>query len=304
MPIYTFLTFVLVITSTVAAADGYDMKVGGETWLHTVTSPHDASSDETRAETYKVYTQVYDFDGDRFLTKGAGGKYPHHRGLFIGWKDTLVDGTDYDTWHMSNCYQEHVEWIYRKNGEDGAMQSEVIEWRNLDDAAFLREVRTISAHADENGRRIIDFSSELRALDKAVALKGDLQHAGMQVRMANEVSEHEDNTEYTLPDGATLNQDDEVIGAWWALGRFEVDGERVWVLHMTPPDHATGVPVYSIRAYGRFGAFWETEIPAGGLHETTFRVVVSRDEITKSDAEALYADYSEYSKRFDYLNVE
>ena len=46
----------------------------------------DTSSPERIGETYKVYHHVYEEapTGERFVTKGPGGLFPHHRGLFYG----------------------------------------------------------------------------------------------------------------------------------------------------------------------------------------------------------------------------
>ena len=47
---------------------------------------HDTSTKERRAETYKPYLHVFDAEGKAPITKGPGGKFTHHRGIFIGWK--------------------------------------------------------------------------------------------------------------------------------------------------------------------------------------------------------------------------
>ena len=276
---------------------GVDLTVGGAPWLRTMITPLDASIDANRELSYKVYTHAYDFAGKEFLTKGAGGKYTHHRGLFIGWKDTLIGDVDYDTWHMTNCTQEHVEWLAQDNGAKASSQKEVIDWKDDAGKAFIRELRTISAAQGEGGARVIDFTSELSSLRGAIQLKGDLQHAGMQIRMANEVSEHEDSTQYILPEGAKEKKDDEVVGAWWVMGSVMVNEKRVWVLHMTPPDLVTGQPVYSIRRYARFGAFYEPELKEGTPLTMTFRVIVSEKELDAKACASLYGAYAASRKK-------
>ena len=276
---------------------GADMLVGGKPWLRTMITPPDTTSEASREATYKVYTHVYDFAGKDYLTKGAGGKFTHHRGLFIGWKDTLIGGVDYDTWHMTNCTQEHLEWLAQDNGAAASSQKEVIDWKDDDGKPIIHEVRTIAASQGEGGSRLIDFTSELNSKRGTIQLKGDLQHAGMQIRMANEVSEHEDSTQYILPEGAKENKDDEVVGAWWVMGSVIVNENRVWVLHMTSPDLVTGQPVYSIRRYARFGAFFEPELKEGTPLELSFRVVVSEKELDAKACASLYAAYAASRKK-------
>ena len=75
------------------------------------------TSDEKRAhETYKVYAHVMDPidpEGQRRLTKGAGHKYTHHRGIYIGWAKTKVAGVGgvggADTWHMKKGVRQHFD---------------------------------------------------------------------------------------------------------------------------------------------------------------------------------------------------
>jgi hypothetical protein len=63
-------------------------------------------------------------------------------------------------------------------------------------------------------------------------------------------------------------------------------------MHMTPPDHSGGIPLYSIRPYARFGAFFEPDLTKGEPLIVRFRIVVSESEITPERAAELYSDYS------------
>lgn len=266
-------------------------------WVGTQT----VNFDKDRAEeTYKVFTHIYDFEGTAPITKGAGGKYSHHRGLFIGWNNTLVGEKDFDTWHMRcgplYCFQNHVEWLALEAGEDRAMQKEKIHWCQPTGEPFIEEVRTITAMPGEGGRRVIDFESMLTSTAGTIKLRGDLQHAGMQVRMANEVSEHEGSTQYILPEGAKELDDNEVPGAWWMCCSPVVRDKRYWIVHMTHKDLVTGPPVYSIRRYARFGAFFEPDLEEGKPLTVRFRVVVSENELDQATCQVLYDKYVEGAK--------
>ena len=270
--------------------EGLNLTLDQKPWLRTVTTPF---MPDFREDTYKVYTHLYDFDGIAPITKGPGGKYTHHRGMFIGWKDTLVGENDYDTWHMPNCTQRHVRWRQLEVAEGTASQAEDIAWCDADGAPFITEIRRISAQPGNNGLRIFDFYSTLTSVKGTIHLRGDLQHAGMQVRMANEVSEHEDSTQYLLPEGAEELDNDKVVGAWWVCCSPVVRETRYWVVHMTPADHPTGQPVYSIRRYARFGAFFETDLVEGQPLDLAFRVVVATRELNREKCAALYRAYND-----------
>lgn len=286
------------------AGDHYDLAVDGSIWLRTVTPKYDA---DNREETYKVFTHMLDFGGNGPITKGPGGKYTHHRGLFIGWKDTIVNGTDFDTWHMvkENCTQQHTKWRELKTSDTSATQIEEIKWADEADKPFITEVRAITASPGDDGLRIIDFQSKLTSVAGAIELKGDLQHAGMQVRMAQEVADRDDaesknktatsgkSTQYVLPAGSVTGEDDKVTGAWWACCSCEVGGKRYWIMHMTHPSTCTDIPVYSIRGYARFGAFWEPALEEGKPQQYNFRIVLSEKELDVSTCQRLYDAYAQ-----------
>lgn len=262
----------------------------GKPWLSTQIAPFDANRAE---ETYKVYTHIYDFDGSAPITKGPGGKYTHHRGLFIGWNKTLVGQAEesFDTWHMKDCFQRHAAWLDLQGGADRAVQREKVLWCRASSEPFIEEERAIAVTEGTGGARIIDFTSQLTSVAGTIKLGGDLQHAGMQVRMENEVSEHEDSTQYILPEGARELEDDKVVGAWWVCCSPVVRDKRYWLVHMTANDLVTGQPVYSIRRYARFGAFFEPVLDQGKPLTVRFRVAVSDRELDKAACEALYQEY-------------
>lgn len=271
---------------------GADLRVDDVVWLRTMITPHDATSQATREITYKVYTHILDFAGDAPITKGPGGKFTHHRGLFIGWNHTMVRGERYDTWHMSNSYQEHAAWQEQTSGNEQARQAQQIRWNMLKGDTILDETRVIDAKKGENGLRVIDFSSTLQSRAGDIQLRGDLHHAGMQVRLANEVSEHEESTQYILPEGAEERDNDGVFGAWWMCCSAVVRDKRYWLIHMTPPNHPTGQPVYSIRRYARFGAFFEPDLKEGQPLDLSFRVIVSEKELDRAACQRLYDEYA------------
>lgn len=266
-----------------------DLHVNGERWLGTMHTPYTEGFEEP---TNKVYTHLYDFDGYDVITKDHIGRFCHHRGLFIGWNHTNIGEERYDTWHMRGATQQHQDWTALGGGDDHAYQEQVIHWIDDDGAAFIEEVRRIEARPGPDGVRIIDFSSTLTALEDDIELRGDSHHAGMQIRLHDEVTQHEETTEYYLQPGGEEIENDEVLDAWWVMCSAEVGGERYWVVHMTPPDHPTGVPMYSIRRYARFGAFFEPDLTAGEPKAFRFRIAVSESELSMDDAIALYEEYA------------
>lgn len=278
--------------------EGLDLRLDGVTWLRTVTTPFDPD----RAElTYKVFTHLYDFEGAWPITKGAGGRYTHHRGLFIGWNHTLVGEDAIDTWHMRRgrsgllreqpAHQQLAEWLEQHADADGAVHTARILWAAEGVEPFIEEERRIAARTGADGMRVVDFVSTLNTLAGPIRLRGDAHHAGMQVRMSNEVVDNEDETVYILPEGAERADNDIIPGIWWMCGSMPVRGTRYWVLHMTAPDLVTGAPDYSLRKYGRFGAFFEPDLEPGAPLRLAFRVILSKEPLDQAQCQALYDAY-------------
>jgi hypothetical protein len=279
------------ITAAAAADKTLDLTIGGVVWAKTVITPYDDSSKESRDATFKVYTEVMDFAGKEPITKGLGGLYPHHRGLFIGWRETTAAGKKFDTWHMTDCYQQFTGKMKLDRGPDRDAHTLGIEWRGNRGTPILDEQRTIVVQPGSGGIRIFDFASVLTAVND-ITLRADSHHAGMQIRLSNEVAEHQDATVYLLPEGAKRLENDEVSGAWWAVCNAKIGGKPYWVMHMTPPDLPAELKRYSIRPYARFGAFFEPDLKKGESKTFTVRVIVSEQEIDAVSAKALYADYA------------
>ncbi len=277
--------------TTFAEDKTQDLTIGGVAWTKSVITPYDDSSNEARDETYKVYTHLMDFAGKEPITKGGGGQYPHHRGLFIGWRETTVGGTKFDTWHMTDCYQQFTGKMSLDRAPEHDIQTLGIEWNGNDGTPILDEQRTIAVRPGADGMRIVDFTSVLTS-QADVTLRGDSHHAGMQVRLSNEVAEDSDATVYILPEGAKRLENDEVSGAWWAVCNAEIGGKKYWVMHMTPPGNPTVLKLYSIRPYARFGAFFEPDLKKGQPLTLTFRIIVSESPIDQAKANALYQEYA------------
>ena len=87
-------------------------------------------------------------------------------------------------------------------------------------------------------------------------------------------------------------ENDEVSDAWWAVCNAEIGGKKYWVMHMTPPDNPTGIKLYSIRPYARFGAFFEPDVKKDHPLTLTFRIVVSETPIDQARADTLYHEYA------------
>ena len=128
----------------------------------------DDASPERRSETYKPYVHVFDETGQRTLTKGSGGLYTHHRGIFLGFNHLHHDGSVYDFWHMKDVTQQHQRMLKRSADGARAELCALIHWVDGKGRTLVAEERTVIAHrTDEPMLLVLDVVSTLRAMGAA-----------------------------------------------------------------------------------------------------------------------------------------
>lgn len=260
---------------------------------------YDATSLESSLETYKVFHHVFGPGTKTLITKGAGGHFPHHRGLYVGWNKTSYDGGSADFWHCGVNLkavgpfdsQRHKKIISQEaDANHGAMTTEVW-WIDKNGLLIVLETRTISVSKFATGAAPgygwqIDWSTKLESRRPVVTLDGDRQHAGFQFRAANDVSD-KNPAHYVRPSGfpdkpAAFEVDDRKdpeghINLGWLTMTYELDGRRFNVEYFEDPS-LPKPSRYSERPYGRFGAFFKTEISRGRPLTMKYRVNVSTGE--------------------------
>ena len=238
----------------------------------------DTSTRQRAHETYKVYHHVYDEEGKKFITKGAGGRYTHHRGIFIGFSRTSCGKTRCDTWHMANCTQEHQKFLSRTAGPVLASSTALIHWLDAQGKLLIAEERrTLVFRQPKPAIMLMEFRSRLKAAGGDVVLGGDPEHAGMQYRPHNDVGSnrgelatvyefHADGIKTT---GQRLNENKDLP---WAAMCYALLGKRYAVQHINHADNPKGTRYSAYRAYGRFGAFFRKKLAADEVLSLRYRI--------------------------------
>ena len=221
---------------------------------------HDTSTKETHHATYKPYLHVFDAEGKKPITKGAGGKYPHHRGIFIGWNRIGCEGKKYDRWHMKGGDIVHQKFSKTEVKDGVAHVTSITHWLDENGKPILEEERSFAVSEGKHGGRIfIDFQSKLTPVKGDISLKGDPEHAGVHYRPADAVDKKK--TKYVYPKGVTDVK--KVKDMAWAAENYTLDGKEYGVLHMNHRDNPKGTKHSAYRDYGRFGAFFEKDVKKG-----------------------------------------
>ena len=239
----------------------------------------DTSDDKRAHETYKVYTHVMTADGTDTITKGPGGKYTHHRGIFLGFNRLGYDeGKKNDWWHMKGVTQEHREFQYLSAGPAQASNAAVIHWNDGAGKPVVIERRGQRVFRQSAPAMLLfEFSSQLTAARSDVVLGGDPEHAGFQYRPHNDVNVKA--TKYLFPDEkiTAANVKNEV-DLPWAAECYELKGRKYTVQHMNHPENPKGAKYSAYRDYGRFGAFATVPIEKGRTASLRYRIWVAEGE--------------------------
>jgi len=238
---------------------------------------HDVSTPERRLETYKPYLHVFDAAGTGPITKGAGGAFTHHRGIFLGWNKIGVGGKSYDRWHMAGGDQVHGKFLKQEAGKDRATFTSLIRWQGATpETAILEDERTFTfLPAPAPGYALIDVASKLKAVAGETTLNGDPEHAGLHFRPADEVDKTK--TTYLYPvENANAHKD---LDYPWFGESYTLNEKRYSVVYLNHPGNPTGGRISAYRNYGRFGAFWTATLPADGTLDIRARFLVCEGEM-------------------------
>lgn len=286
--------------------DSKDLALGDKPVLRYMFPTFDQTSPETKVLTYKPFHHVFNPAGTAIITKGPGGLYTHHRGLFYGFnKVTYGDGKATDVWHCTkNAHQAHEEFINEEAGPILGRHCVAIDWHGQDGEAFAKEQREMTVY-NLPGGTMIDFVSRLASAGEKVHLDGDPQHAGFHFRASQEVADKtKGDTYYLRTDGKgklgetrnwnPKNRKDPINGECenrpWNAMSFVVGGQRYTALYMDHPDNPKPAR-YSERDYGRFGSYFVHDLLPGEPLVIRYRVWLQDGEMTVDEAKAMSEDF-------------
>ncbi|MGI9243354.1 MAG: DUF6807 family protein [Verrucomicrobiales bacterium] len=256
-----------------------------------VMTAYDPSSKDSRLETYKVYTHVFDREGKEPITKGAGGDFTHHRGIFLGWSKTKFDDTRIDTWHMKGCVQVYQKILSQETSDDSAKLTILIHWQTDDGKVFLEEKRTQTfSRSEGDGSYLeVDVHSELSAPIADVELNGDPEHAGCQFRPSQAVAENKSAKYLFHAEGIDPKKDNDLP---WVAESFQIGDKKFFAQHISAPSIPKQNTYSAYRNYGRFGAYFVHTIKKGETLELDYRITVGEGELPEREVfQARYEDY-------------
>lgn len=255
---------------------------------------------------FKPYLHVYGEQGE-LLTNGGldangkpTGQFPHHRGIYIGWNKIGSDLGNYDLWHFNNGGKMELQGFDSSTSDSGATLIAKINWRGGKNDAdgsdlLLTETRTLKI-SKAGGRTQIDARFSLKAA-RDLRLDGDLQHAGIHFRAANEVATRKGETVY-VSDPANKNAKSkdwkpaapkkdkdgnevktpapEIAELKWCRLIFPIGENWYAATELNAPTNP--VEELSWRDYGRFGFFFKRALKKGETLDLDYRFFVEPAE--------------------------
>jgi hypothetical protein len=253
----------------------------------------DKSNNHRKHETFKVFHHVMNEEGTTPITKGPRGNFTHHRGFYIGWFKLQHGGTEHDLWHMrKEEAQVHREILVNESDSERSILSTRIDWLGTDGVTVvLEEIRTITVHHnDPDAHTVIDFQSEMRAVNGEVELRGDSEHAGMHYRAEQEVFENKSATYIFHTENIDPKKDADLP---WVTMTYQMnDGRYYTVQHMNHNENPKDTYYSAYRDYGRFGAFFEETINDGNALTVKYRMRITTGEAPSR--EVMDAQYKKY----------
>jgi hypothetical protein len=248
----------------------------------------DCSTPKRAEETFKVYHHVFGPGTSDLITNGPSGLYPHHRGLFVGWRQTRYDGGEIDSWHcIKGAHQQHVRFIEKESDAHAGSMTAAIAWNDGNGKAVIHEIRSL--RVTNFGARgglpawQIDWTSRLESQRGKIELAGDRQHAGFQFRAAKSVAETNSAT-FIRPKGFPeqskayevddRKDPDKYIDLGWLAMSYKINGKPYTVAYFEDPS-LPKPSRFSERPYGRFGAYFKATLTPGEPLMMRYRLIVT-----------------------------
>jgi hypothetical protein len=283
-----------------------DLLAGDRPVVRYVHETFDGSTPERREQTHKPFHHVFSRDGKVLLTKGPGGQFSHHRGIFFGFSKcgiTAADGSTetVDSWHSRKARTEHVAVLEQGVGPQGGFHAVRVAWVSDAGGSFLDEVRRLT-FSEAGADLTVDFESTLSTTLPAVTLDGDPQHAGFHFRAAAEVHDLTKGQTYFVRPGTGRGAPGQTVN-WspkddlpsardlpWKGMSVVVGGARRSVAYLDHPSNPKPAR-FSERDYGRFGSYFVARVTPEKPLRVRYRLVIRDGEFDPEEIGRLSASF-------------
>ena len=251
---------------------------------------------ETLTAKNKPFYHIYDLAGENKITNGPEeGVWSHHRGIMIGWRNIGFDGEDLSFWGMEDLtVQKHIEFKRNIAGPVLAQTEALIQWNDSNGNTVVEETRKATIfRQDAPDIMLLDYASDLKAVNGPITLDGNADHGGVQFRAHNDVAEDVEGSEkahYVFHQDSIDAHED--FNLPWVAMSYGLNNKKYSVVQMDNPKNPQPNMWSAYRDYGRFGPFFQKELAADETLSINYRFWMSESEMP--DREVLSSKYTNY----------
>ena len=251
---------------------------------------------ETLTAKNKPFYHIYDLAGENKITNGPEeGVWSHHRGIMIGWRNIGFDGEDLSFWGMEDLtVQKHIEFKRNIAGPVLAQTEALIQWNDSNGNTVVEETRKATIfRQDAPDIMLLDYASDLKAVNGPITLDGNADHGGVQFRAHNDVAEDVEGSEkahYVFHQDSIDAHED--FNLPWVGMSYGLNNKKYSVVQMDNPKNPQPNMWSAYRDYGRFGPFFQKELAADETLSINYRFWMSESEMP--DREVLSSKYTNY----------
>ena len=251
---------------------------------------------KTLTASNKPFYHIYDKQGENLITNGPEeGVWSHHRGIMIGWRNVGFKEANISFWGMEDLtVQKHIEFKKNIAGPVLAQTEALIQWNDSTGTTVIEEIRKATIFKPSGTDILLmDYTSDLKAVNGPVTLDGNADHGGVQFRAHNDVAEdsvevnkahyyfHKDNIDplkdFNLP---------------WVGMSYGLNNKKYSIVQMDNLKNGQPTMWSAYRDYGRFGPFFKKDLGANETLSVHYRFWMSEDDMP--DREVLSSKYTTY----------
>jgi hypothetical protein len=261
-------------------ADGaVEVLVAGKVVAAYLTA-NDVSTPARANETYKPYLRIVDPVDGQAITKGPGGTYTHHRGIFFGWIRVGLEGQKLDLWSMGSGRQVHTGFKSQAVDHGLARLVSTIDWNDKKGRLILSEERTMElSPLATPGLLRVDFLTTVKAEAGDLALEADPEHGGVHYRAPQEVDTTKTN--YFFPVAKPVPHKD--LDYPWVGMTYALRDQTFGVVEIDHPANPRGTRWSAYRDYARFGAYPHANLKKGDTLTLKYRFLISRGALVATE---------------------
>ena len=256
-----------------------EVQVDGKTVAAYLTA-NDVSTPARANETYKPYLRIVDPTTGQAITKGPGGTYTHHRGIFFGWMRIGFEQQKLDLWSMGSGRQVHTGFKEQVAKDGTAKLVSLINWNDKKGQLIISEERTMElSPLAAPGFLRVDFSTTVKAEAGDLQLEADPEHGGVHYRAPQEVDAAK--TEYFFPVAKPLPHKD--VDYPWVGMNYTLGEKSYGVVQLDHPANPRGTKWSAYRDYARFGAYPHATLKKGETLSLKYRFLISQGGIVSPE---------------------